>query len=176
MSNAPEKPSGPAPATATLPNALPEQAVRDVAARFRDAYDARNVDAFVELFAEHGDWTLGPGTFTGKAAIRRVMEWDVRLSSTSSCRQFGIGTVVHGNVAVNERLLEQSFEGIRFVCPVLTVLELNEAGEIEHARSYYDKLPILRQIAREYPGIRGWLFRRIVNLVAAQSEKGLERS
>jgi hypothetical protein len=30
------------------------------------------------------------------------MEWDVRLSPTSSCRQFGIGTVVHGNVAVKK--------------------------------------------------------------------------
>jgi hypothetical protein len=150
--------------------------VADVVGRFRDAYDARNVDAVVDLFAEHGDWRLGPGTFAGKAAIRRAMEWDVRLSPTSSCRQSGIGTVVHGKVAVNERVVEQTFEGIRFTCPILTVFELNEVGEIEHARSYYDKLPILRQVASKYPGVKGWFFRRIINLMVAQSEKGLERS
>jgi ketosteroid isomerase-like protein len=47
--------------------------VREIAVRFADAYDARDVDAVVDLFAENGDWTLGPGTCAGKTAIRRVL-------------------------------------------------------------------------------------------------------
>lgn len=155
---------------------LSESAVAQVATRFREAYDARNVDAVVALFAERGDWTLGPGTFSGKAAIRRVLEWDVRLSPNASSHDFGIGTLIRGNVAIHERRVEQSVEGISYTCPTVTVLELNEAGEIGHARSYYDKLPILRQVASRYPGIKGWFFRRIVNLIVAQSEAGLERA
>jgi hypothetical protein len=176
MSDAPTNPTGPAPLDAGSAGALSEKAVQDVVGRFRDAYDARNVDAVVDLFAEHGDWTLGPGTFTGRAAIRRVLEWDVRLSPTTSSRHSGIGTVVHGNVAVYEQAIEQSFEGIRCTFPVLTVLELNEAGKIDHARSYYDKLSILQQVANEYPGVKGWFLRKIVNLLVDQGEKGLERS
>jgi hypothetical protein len=147
--------------------------VADIVARLRGAYDGRNVDAVVALFAEHGDWRLGPGTFTGKTAIRRVVEWDVRQSPTSHSRESGIGTIVHGNVAVSERVIEQTFEGIQYTCPTVTVLELNEAGEIEHARSYYDKLPILQQVASKYPGIKGWFFRRIVNLIVGEGEKDL---
>jgi len=175
MSNTPVEPTSLATDPAT-PKSLSEGAVANVAARFRESYDARNVDAVVDLFAEHGDWTLGPGMFSGKSAIRRVLEWDVRLSPTSSSRGAGIGTVVHGNVAVEERVLEQAYEGIRFTLPIITVLELNEAGEIAHARSYYDKLPIFRQVASEYPGVKGWFLRRIVNLLTALGEKGLERS
>lgn len=53
------------------------------------------------------------------------------------------------------------------------MLELNEACKIDHARSYYDKLSILEKVAREYPGVKGWFFRKIVNLVVAEGEKGL---
>lgn len=175
MSDLPGRPVSPTPVDPASATALAEGAVRDVVARFRDAYNARNVDAVLNLFAEQADWTLGPGTFTGKAAIRRVMEWDARLSPTASSRESGIGTVVHGNVAVDERVIEQTIEGIRFTCPTVTVLELNRAGEIEHARSYYDKLSILQQVSSDYPGVKGWVFRRIINVMVAQGEKGLER-
>jgi hypothetical protein len=162
--------------TPGAPSSRPEGGVREIAARFADAYDARNVDAVVDLFSDNGDWTLGPGMFAGKAAIRRVLDWDVRLSPNASSRPFGVGTVVHENVAVNERLLEQSIEGIRYTCRAVTVLELNEAGEIEHARSYYDRLAIFRTVAGSYPGVKGWFFRRIINFMVSQAEKGVERS
>lgn len=176
MSDVQSRQNDPAPVDPALATALSEGAVRDVVARFRDAYDARNVEAALDLFAERGDWTLGPGTFAGRTAIRRVLEWDVRLSPTSRSRAAGIGTVVHGNVAVDERVAEQRYEGIRCTYPVLTVFELNEAGKIEHARSYYDKLSILQQVASEYPGVKGRFLRMIISLVVTQGEKGLERA
>jgi hypothetical protein len=176
MSNAPTEPPGSSSLDPAPAKTLAASAVADVVARFRDAYDSRNVDAVVGLFAEHGDWRLGPGTFAGKAAIRRLLEWDVRLSPTASSRPAGVGIIVHGQVAVYEQLLEQTADGIPFTCPAITVLELNAAGEIEHARSYYDKLPILQQVASRFPGAKGWFFRRIVNLMVAESEKGLQRT
>ena len=176
MADIPIRLSAPTPTNLASPRALAEGAVADVVARFREAYDARNVDAVVDLFAENGDWRLGPGIFAGKAAIRRVLDWDVRLSPTSRSHASGMGTIVRGNVAIEERTLEQTFEGIPFMVPAITVFELNEAGKIEHARSYYDKLPIFRQVASKYPGIKGWFFRRIIAIMVGQGEKGLERS
>jgi ketosteroid isomerase-like protein len=150
--------------------------VEEVVSRFHDAYDARDIDTLAELFAENGDWRLAPGTFTGKAAIRRLLEWDARLSPSASCQESGVGVIVHGNVAVSERVIEQAFEGIPCTYPAVTVFELNGAGKIEHARSYYERLSILRQVASRYPGVKGWFFRKIINFIVAQSDKGLETS
>ena len=155
---------------------LSEQTVKEIVSRFQIAYDARDIDTLVELFAENGDWRLAPGMFTGRAAIRRMLEWDARLSPSSSCRESGVGVIVHGNVAVSERVIEQSYEGIPCTYPAVTVFELNEAGKIEHLRSYYEKLSILRQFASRYPGVKGWFFRKIIEFVVAQSDKGLETS
>lgn len=155
---------------------LSDQMVVEIVSRFHDAYDARDIDTLVELFAENGDWRLEPGTFTGKTAIRHLLEWDARLSPSASCHESGVGVIVRGNVAVSERVIEQAFEGIQCTYPAVTVFELNETGKIQHARSYYEKLSILRQVASRYPGIKGWFFRRIINFMVAQSDKGLERS
>jgi ketosteroid isomerase-like protein len=153
-----------------------DQTVEEIVSRFHAAYDARDIDTLVELFAETGDWRLAPGTFTGKAAIRHLLEWDARLSPTASCRTSGVGIIVHGNVAVSERLIEQVFEGIPSTYPAVTVFELNEAGKIEHARSYYERLSILRHVASKYPGVKRWLFRKIINYIVAQTDKGLQIS
>jgi hypothetical protein len=56
------------------------------------------------------------------------------------------------------------------------VFELNETGKIEHARSYYERLSILRHVASKYPGYKGWLFRKIINYIVAQTDKGLQIS
>ena len=45
---------------------LTERAVEEVVSRFRDAYGTRDVDAVVGLFAEDGDWRLGPGRSPGR--------------------------------------------------------------------------------------------------------------
>lgn len=54
----------------------------------------------------------------------------------------------------------QSVEGIRYTCHAVTVLESNDAGETEHARSYYDRLTIFRHVASSYPAIKGWFVGR----------------
>lgn len=155
---------------------LSDQMVEEIVSRFHAAYDARDIDTLVELFTETGDWRLAPGTFTGKAGIRHLLEWDAHLSPTASCRTSGVGIIVHGNVAVSERLIEQVFEGIPCTYPAVTVFELNGAGKIEHARSYYERLSILRQVASKYRGVKGWLFRKIINYIVAQTDKGLQTS
>ena len=154
---------------------LREDKVEGVVSTFREAYDARDIDAVVELFAEDGDWSVSLGTFTGEKELRRLLEWDVGLSPSLSSREFGMGLVAKGNLAVNERVIEQKIESVRIAYPVLTAFELNDVGKIQHARSYYDKLGILRQVANELPGIKGWFFKTLVNFVAAQGEKGIER-
>ena len=168
------QPGSPA-AQAPAGGGLSEAAVEELVSRFAAAYSARDVDAVVGLFAEDGDWRVGPGTFAGKDAVRRLFEWDVSLSPSLTSKEEGVGIVVKGNVAVRECRIAQTAEGIPVDYPVLTVFEVNEDGKLQHVRSYYDKLGLMHDIAQKYPGIKGWFFKKNVNMLVAQGEKGLKR-
>lgn len=163
------------PAETTTRGAATEATVERIVARFGEAYDGRDIDAVVELFAEDGDWRVGPGTFTGKDGVRRLLEWDVGLSPTLTSREEGAGIVTKGSVGFREHRIEQTAEGIPISYPCLSVFEVNETGKIQHVRSYYDKLGIMHDIASKYPGVKGWFFRKMVNALVAQGEKGLKR-
>ena len=74
-----------------------------------------------------------------------------------------------------ERAVEASAEGIAYQYPIVTIFELGEDGKIRRMRSYYDKLAITQQVGNEYPGIKGWVLKKLVNFLVAEGEKGLER-
>ncbi len=59
---------------ALLPSVPGDVGAESIVRRFAEVYEAREIDAVVELFAEDGDWRVGPGTFTGKEAVRRLFE------------------------------------------------------------------------------------------------------
>ena len=80
----------------------PELAVRDVVERFRDAYDRRDVDGALELFADDAVLVFAARAFKGKDEIRHGLEWDARLSPTSKTRLSGIEVLAKGSVAVVE--------------------------------------------------------------------------
>jgi ketosteroid isomerase-like protein len=73
-----------------------ERVVRDVLERFRDAYDRRDVDGAVELFADDAVLVFAPRTFNGKDEIRHGLEWDAKLSPTSRTRLSGIEVLAKG--------------------------------------------------------------------------------
>jgi ketosteroid isomerase-like protein len=157
------------------PTADAAVAVAQVVERWREAYDRRDVEGALDLLADDVVWVLAPGAFTGKEAARRALEWDVRLSPTVQGRLSGIGILVNGNVAVMERVAEASAEGIGYQYPIVTIFELGDDGKIRRMRSYYDKLAIMQQVASKYPGIKGWVLKKLTNFLVAQGEKGLER-
>ena len=126
-----------------------ELAVRDVVERFRDAYDRRDVDGALELFADNAELVLAPRAFQGKADIRHGLEWDARLSPVSKTRLSGIEVLAKGNVAVVECVVQQTAEGIGYECPVVTVIELGDDRKIRRMSSYYDRLAIMQQVAKK---------------------------
>jgi ketosteroid isomerase-like protein len=72
---------------------------------FRAAYEARDIDRTLELFADDAEYTLAPGAFGGKPAIRKLLEWDARLSPTATIRDTGIKMLVRrdGRVGATAR-------------------------------------------------------------------------
>jgi ketosteroid isomerase-like protein len=141
---------------------------------YRNAYQARDVDRMLALFANDAELTVAPGTFRGKDEIRKLLEWDVRLSPGVSVRDTGVGVVVSGRAGVSERVVSLTFDGIPYEEQAATVYELDDVGKIRRLRSYCDKLALMDQIASSYPGIKGWIFKKLTGYVVGQGRKGLD--
>ena len=73
--------------------------------KYRSAYQNHDIDQILALFADNGEFTAAPGTFRGKAEVRRFLEWDASLSPTTIVRDSGVGVVVAGQTAVWERVI-----------------------------------------------------------------------
>ena len=150
--------------------------VEEIVERYRDAFDRRDVEAALELFADDAVLVWAPKrAFVGKAGVRQALEWDVSLSPTARTQLSGVGVLVKGDTAVVESVVHESADGIAYECPVLTVFELGEDRKIRRLRAYYDKLGIMQEVGSKYPGIKGWVLKRVINLLVAQGEKGLDR-
>lgn len=150
-----------------------ESSAAEVIMGYSVAYEARDVEAMLDFFADDADITAGPGTFGGKEAMARFLRWDVGLSPTIARREMGAGIVVSGRVVVTENVVEGTYEGIPFEYPIACIYELRDDGKIQHMRAYYDKLAIDQQVSSRLPGLKGWFAKRIVNYLVGLSEKGL---
>jgi ketosteroid isomerase-like protein len=147
--------------------------LRERLERYRAAYQHRNVEQILQLFADDGEFTAAPGTFRGKPAIRRFLEWDAKLSPTTTVRDNGVGIVVGDHTAVWERIIALSYKDVPYQEHSLAVVEFDDDARITAFRSYYDKLNVLDQITSGLPGPYGWVMRKIVGLLVSAGSKGL---
>jgi|GEM_PF-1066412 len=141
---------------------------------FRAAYEARDIDRMLELFADDAEYTAAPGTFQGKPAIRGFLEWDKGLSPTATIRDTGIKMLASDRTVVWERQRALTAEGAPYQENALTVIEFDDCGLIRNVRSYYDKLDVLDQIASGLSGPTGWIMKRLTGYLVAQGKKGLD--
>lgn len=143
---------------------------------YRAAYQKRDLDQLVALFAESGEFTAAPGTFRGKAEVRRFLAWDAGLSPRTTVRDRGIGVVVAGHTVFWERVISLSYKDVPYEEYSLAIVEFDDAGLITAFRSYYDKLAVLDQITSGLPGPYGWIMRKVVGYLLAAGSKGLATS
>jgi hypothetical protein len=125
------------------------------------------------LFADSGEFTAAPGTFRGKAEVRRFLEWDASLSPTTIVRDSGVGVVVAGHTAVWERVISLTYKNVPYQECSVAIVAFEEDGLITAFRSYYDKLAVLDQITSKLPGPYGWVMKKIVGYLVAAGSKGL---
>ena len=140
---------------------------------YRTAYQDRDVERMLALFADNAVFIWAAGTFRGKAAIRKVLEQDVWASPTAMVRDTGLGILVAGRSVVWERQVTLTVKGVPVREDAVTILEFDDAGLIRQFRSYYDKLGMMNQIASGLPGTYGWFAKKVVGSVVAQANKGL---
>jgi ketosteroid isomerase-like protein len=151
-----------------------ESRLVELVGRYREAYQTRDLAQMMDLFADDAEVVWAAGTFRGQDAIRNVLEWDFESSPTATVRDVGFGIITVGRTAVWERVADLTAEGIPFVEQGVMVIEVDEHCRICRVRSYYDKLGILHQIASEYPGLQGRVFRALTGYLVRQGSKGLD--
>lgn len=144
------------------------------AEEFRSASEDRDVERMLALLADDAEETMAPGTFRGKAAIRKLLEWEVRLSPVATSKDTGLGMVVVGQSVVWERQVSETAEGVAYTTDAVTILEFDDSGLIRRYRSYYDKLAVMEQIASGMSGVYGWFARTLVGYLVARGKKGLD--
>ena len=143
---------------------------------YRTAYQDRDVDGMLALFADDAEVTMASGTFRGKAAIRKFFEWEVRMVPVAASTDTGLGMVVVGRSVVWEHQVSETAQGVPYTTDAVTIVEFDDAGLIRRYRAYYDKLTVLEKIAAGMSGIYGWFARKLVGYIVAQGEKGLDTS
>jgi hypothetical protein len=143
---------------------------------FRSAYQDRDIEGMLALFADDAEVTMAPGTFRGKAAIRKFWEWEVRMVPVAASSDTGLGMVVVGRSVVWERQVSATVEGVPYTTDAVTILEFDDAGLIRCYRSYYDKLGEMEKIASGMSGVYGWFARKLIGYLVAQGKKGLDMS
>jgi ketosteroid isomerase-like protein len=148
----------------------------DLVERFQQRYAARDIDGIMALLADDAVLTWAAGTFRGKAKVRKVMEWDFELSPSARVELTGIGIVTGDRLAVAERVVYLTADGIPYEEPAVTVFEVDDHGLIVKMRSYYDKLGLMHQIASKYPGVKGRLFRAMTGFLVKMGSQGLDVS
>ncbi len=150
--------------------------VRNAVEGYSDAFARRDVEKALEFFSDDAVMIEPPGTFRGKQGIRRLLEWDVGLSPAALSRPLGIGLVVKDNTAIMEEVLEETYMGRPYEVPVVRVFEIGDDGKIRRLRAYFDRLGMEQRIAAQFPGVRGFFYKKLINFLVAQGEKGLRRA
>ena len=146
------------------------------AEEFRSASQDRDVERMLALFADDAQVTMAPGTFRGKAAIRKFFEWETRMAPVATSKDAGLGMAVVGRSVVWECQVSETVQGVPYTTDAVRILDFDDAGLIRRYRSYYDKLDVMEKIASGMSGVYGWVARALIGFLVAQGKKGLDTS
>jgi ketosteroid isomerase-like protein len=151
-----------------------EERIQELVGRFDEAFQSRNVEEMLTLFADDAIWVSPVGTFEGADGLRRVLTWDTKISPTVRFERSGIGLLVKGNVAVGEAMSEGTlYDGKKWDAPAVTIFEFGDDEKIRRIRLYYDRLSMSKRVVMQDTGVEGWIAQKVMNAIVARAETGL---
>jgi hypothetical protein len=74
------------------------------------------------LFANDAEVTMAPGTFRGKAAIRKFFEWEMRMAPVATSNDTGLGMVLVGRSVVWECQISAMVQGVSHTTDAVRIL------------------------------------------------------
>ena len=139
----------PTATAASHPALAGEKSPLVVAHEMVNAWNARDVDAIADLFAEDGRFLSmmePPKPREGRETIRRA--WGELLADVSDIELQLRNIAVSGNSVFLERLDVFTYKGKSGRVPVACVLEIRN-GEVQEWREYYDHASLMREMGVE---------------------------
>lgn len=117
-----------------------------VAHEMVNAWNARDVDAIADLFAQDGRFlsmTAPPAVKQGREVIRK--EWGALMAGISEIELQLRHITVSGNSVLIERVDVFTYNGKKGSVPVACVLDIKD-GKVQEWREYYDKASLLAEM------------------------------
>ena len=145
-----------------------EEIVESVARDFLKALEARHIEQVLACFTEDCVWISPEGTFTGKASIKKYLEWQFSQASEMKIKECGNGIVVMGNRAFIEHSIAFRRNGEYIEYVVLCALEMKDE-QVHRIRTVYDRLSLEQKLAK------GRISKWAINHTMKQAERKLHR-
>jgi ketosteroid isomerase-like protein len=143
-----------------------EEIVESVTRDFLKALEAKHTEQVLACFTEDSIWISPEGTFTGKASIKKYLEWQFSQAEEMKIKECGNGIIVMGNRAFIEHSIAFRRNGDHIEYVVLCALEMKN-DLVHRIRTVYDRLSLEQKLAK------GRISRWAINHTLRQAEKKL---
>ena len=137
-----------------------------VAESFLRSLRAKHAEQVLSNFPEDGTWIAPEGTFTGKARIKKYLDWQFAQGDDFKITESGNGVVVETGRAFIEYTVSYKKAGERIEYVVLCAMEL-KGDKVARVRTVHDRLSLSRQAAA------GRLSKWAVDRILKEAERGL---
>jgi ketosteroid isomerase-like protein len=145
---------------------MTEEKLKNTVREFLAAYAKRDLEKALSFMTEDAVWKTPANTYRGKDAVRRYLTWEFETVTSLTVTETGAGLMVQGNQALIEHTLAGTIRGESCEWLAMCAYELRDA-KIQALRTVYDRLTLVQQSST------GWLESKIVDLVARQTESGM---
>jgi len=146
---------------------MTEEKRKKIVREFLAEYEQRNMEKALSYLTEDATWVTPVAKYEGKDKVQRYLAWEFETVPSLTITETGAGLMVQGSQALIEHTLAGTVRGEP--CQWLAVCAYEfENGKIQEVRTVYDRLTLVQQSAT------GWLESKIVDLVASQTESGLQ--
>jgi uncharacterized protein (TIGR02246 family) len=135
--------------------------------KFKDAFNKKDLEKTLSVFAEDADWVNPNGEFKGKEEIKKYFKWVFEINPDQKIIESGVKIIAEEDKAVYEHILEGSFEGMKYQILALCIYEF-KGSKFQHLRSAFDRLFLAKQLAK------GPIAKTAVNTIINRMEKGLK--
>jgi hypothetical protein len=145
-----------------------EEIVESVAREFLKSLELKHIEQVLSCFTEDSVWISPEGTFTGKASMKRYLEWLFSQANEMKIKECGNGTVVTGTRAFIEHSIAFRRNGEYIEYVVLCALEMKDE-QVHRIRTVYDRLSLEQKLAK------GRISKWAINHTMKQAERKLHR-
>ena len=145
---------------------MSKEEIVNIMRNFREAFNNKDIEKSLSLFAEDALWINPNGEFKGRKEIERYLNWAFKIIPDQKLIESGVKIIAEEDRAVYEHIMEGSYEGLKFQVLALCIWEF-KGNKIQQTRTVFDRLALAKQINKSKMG------KIALNSIINQMQKGL---